>query len=264
MPRAINAGVHLHWQQRGSGSAVLLIMGHSYSSRMWYPLIAALAAKHRVISFDNRGTGDSDTTRRVTVQQMAQDALAVMDAAGVDRAHVHGVSMGGVIALELAMQQPSRVRSLVLGCTGILSPEKPRFPAILRLLYYVPALLRWLRARDRGDGYGSIAKAENVAADRAILAADRSTIRGRAAQAGAIARYRTTLEAVARLQMPALILHGDEDKTVPHAYGVELASTLPHARLVTIEGASHNYVVAAPEKSAAILDAFLDGCDQAL
>jgi 3-oxoadipate enol-lactonase len=111
MPFAENKGVRLHWQEQGQGTPVLLVMGHRYSSAMWYPILADLAAEHRVIWFDNRGTGESDTTRRVTVQELADDAVAVMNAAGVQRAHIFGVSMGGGVILELALQHPERVIS---------------------------------------------------------------------------------------------------------------------------------------------------------
>jgi 3-oxoadipate enol-lactonase len=76
MPFADNNGVRLHWQEQGQGSPILLIMGHRYSSAMWYPILPALAAEHRVIWFDNRGTGESDATRKATIDELAGDALA--------------------------------------------------------------------------------------------------------------------------------------------------------------------------------------------
>jgi pimeloyl-ACP methyl ester carboxylesterase len=260
MPFTESNGARLHWQAEGEGTPILLIMGHRYSSAMWYPVVPALAARHRVIRFDNRGTGDSATTGGVTTQQMADDAVAVMDAAGVTKAHVFGVSMGGVIAQDLAMRHASRVTSLILGCTGMLTADKPRAPAAVRLLYYLPNwLLEILMSRRRGDqGYGSAAPAAAVAADRAVLAKDRCTRRGAIAQAKAMASYRTTKEAVAGVTMPALVLHGDEDSVVPFAWGEELARGLPDARFVRIQGAGHNFFIAGRDKAnQAVLD-FID------
>jgi 3-oxoadipate enol-lactonase len=263
MPFADNHGVRLHWREDGQGSPILLVMGHRYSSAMWYPILPALAAEHRVISFDNRGTGESDATRKASVAELAGDALAVMDAAKVEQAHVFGVSMGGVVSLELAMQQPGRATSLLLGCTGVLTADKPRMPAALRVLYYLPS---WaLRAlQPRGDrGYGSAASREEIAEALAMLAKDKFNPGGVVAQAAAIAGYSTTTAAVAALTMPALVLHGDEDSTVPFAYGVELAETLPDSRLVTLEGAGHNFIVAGNAKATkAVLD-FIREVDQA-
>jgi 3-oxoadipate enol-lactonase len=264
MPFTNNGAARLHWDAKGEGSPVLLIMGHRYSSAMWYPARDVLAARHKVIWFDNRGTGESDTAvpGKVSIADLARDALAVMDAAGVERAHVYGVSMGGVIAQEVALQQPSRAMSLILGCTGVLTEDKPRLPGFLRLLYYVPPwLLGLLRGRQGDEGYGSAAPADRVAADKAVLAKDPSDTRGVVAQAAAIAAYRVTKEAARGLTMPVLVLHGDEDKTVPYAYGVELSETLPNAKLVTLEGAGHNFFVAAGDKANAAVMAFLDGVD---
>jgi pimeloyl-ACP methyl ester carboxylesterase len=249
MPFINNDSARLHWDETGAGTPILLVMGHRYSSAMWYPIIPALAAKHRVIWFDNRGTGESDTTLGVTVGQMADDAVAVMKAAGVDRAHVFGVSMGGIIVQDLAMRHPERVQSLILGCTGILSADKPRMPAFMRALYYIPdGILKILMARRRA--YGSAAPADAVAADVAMLKKDKCTMRGAIEQAKAIARYCTTKDAVARLTMPALVLHGDEDGAVPFIWGEELAATLPNSRFVKFPGAGHNFLVVDKQKAA--------------
>jgi len=257
MPFTENKGVRLHWEEAGSGTPILLVMGHRYSSKMWYPAIPALAAEHRVIWFDNRGTGESQTTPKVTLPQMAADALAVMDAAGARQAHIYGVSMGGAIVQEVAFQQPGRVLSLIVGCSGALTADKPRMPAIMRTLYYLPPwMLKLLMSGRRGDlGYGSAAAPEAIAVDQAVLAKDKFTVKGLVAQAAAIAAYSATREAVAGLTMPALVLHGDEDSVVPFKWGEELAKILPQSRFVKIAGAGHNYLVAAPDAgNRAVLD----------
>lgn len=261
MPFANHNGVRLYWEEQGSGTPLLLVMGHRLSSALWYPVIPALAAQHRVIWFDNRGTGKSDITQRVSMAELAGDALAVLDAAGVQAAHVFGVSLGGVITLELAMQQPQRVRSLILGCTGILSAEKPRMPASLRWLYYVPAPI--LRLLSNPRAYGSAAPPDAVARDMAMLAKEKPSPVGGLAQAMANVNYAARKENVAKLTMPALVLHGDEDRTVPIAYGRELAETLPNSRFVELKGAGHNFIVAANEASLAAILPFLREGDAA-
>jgi pimeloyl-ACP methyl ester carboxylesterase len=257
MPFTENNGVRLHWDEQGSGTPILLVMGHRYSSAMWYPAIPALAAEHRVIWFDNRGTGESDTTPKVTLPQLAADAFAVMDAAGVGEAHIYGVSMGGVIVQEMAFQQPRRVRSLIVGCSGALTADKPRAPAIVRLLYYLPpGMLKLLvPTKIANQGYGSAADPAVVAADQAMVAKDKFNLKGVIAQAEAISNYRATREAIAGLTMPSLVLHGDEDGTVPFKWGEELAGILPDSRLVRIAGAGHNYLVVDPATAnGAVLD----------
>jgi 3-oxoadipate enol-lactonase len=264
MPFAVNNGVRLSWQERGEGTPILLIMGHRFSSALWYPVLPALTAKHRVIWFDNRGTGDSDSTPQTSVRELAEDALAVMDAAHVERAHVFGVSMGGVIALELAMCAPQRVASLIIGCSGILTPDKPRMPGFLRVLYYLPTwVLRLLVSKGTiNKGYGSAASPEQIATDLAMIEKDKSNTRGVIAQAVAVSAHNTTREAVAALAMPALVLHGDEDQLVPFSYGVELAEALPHSRLVKLQGAGHNFLVARGETATQEILDFLDSVDR--
>lgn len=263
MPFTDNQGVRLHWDEQGQGSPILLIMGHRYSSALWYPILPALTAQHRVIWFDNRGAGQSGAGSRTSVAELAGDALAVMDAAGVERAHIFGVSMGGVVALELALLEPRRVHSLMLGCTGLLSPEKPRAPPIIALLYHLPpqVMSMVLRRNGANHGYGAAALPEAVAHDQAMVAKDANNATGLAAQARAMLRYSTTAEAISRLTMPALVLHGDEDSVVPFSYGEELAATLPNSQFVRLEGAGHNFLVARGEQSAAAVLDFVGRVD---
>ena len=257
MPFVESAGARIHWGAEGQGTPVLLIMGHLYSARMWYPLLPALTQKHRAIYFDNRGTGESATTAGVTVAQLVADALAVLDAAGASRAHAYGVSMGGGIAAEFAMRHPERVASLILGCTKIKTAETQNPPLLARLLYRLPHRLfrALLLNRMKAEAYGSAAPAEAVAQDREVLAQERFTMQGVAAQQAAIAAYVTTREAVGQLGMPTLVLHGDEDRAVDVVLGREFAEAIPDSRLVIFKGAGHNYLVAAgPESTAAVLE----------
>jgi pimeloyl-ACP methyl ester carboxylesterase len=264
MPFVESNGARIHWQAEGSGTPVLLIMGHLYSSAMWYPLVPALAKRHRVIRFDNRGTGQSDTTRGVTVEQMAADALAVLEAAGETSAHVYGVSMGGGIAAEFAMAYPERTRSVTLGCT-LLKTEKTDPAAARRALVY--KFPRWLvklifRLTVKPEGYGSNAPRDAAERDIAVLRKDRFTMAGVREQAMAIANYATTRErARAKITMPALALHGDEDKAVPVEKGREWAEILPHAKYVEYPGAGHNYLVAYNAESTREFIDFIEDVD---
>lgn len=261
MPFTENNGAKLYWDEQGSGTPVLLVMGASFSSALWYQVIPSLAEHHRVIWFDNRGTGDSDTTKGVTVGQMADDAIAVVDAAGVGAAHIYGVSMGGAIVQEIALRHSQRVSSMILGCTGILSAEKPRLPRYFLPLYYLPrSILTWLV--NKNEAYGSAAPEELVEEDQAKIASDKRTRRGLIEQQKAIRSYRVTLNDVRKLSMPALVIHGTEDKTVPFSYGEELAETLPNSQFVKLDGAGHNFTVATKEIANQAVINFLCGIDK--
>lgn len=259
MPFVERDGCRVHWESVGTGSPVLLIMGAVYSSRMWYPTVPALSQRHRVITFDNRGTGQSTATRRASIADMAGDALAVLDAAGERTAHVYGVSLGGVVAQEVALQAPNRVRSLVLGCTGILTADKPRAPRVVNLLLRVTPR-RALVAR---ASYGSACPPERAAADRAVLGRDVAKRRALVAQQNALRAYAADPAAIAKLAMPALVLHGTEDPLVPIDWARELVQTLPNSRIVTYDGAGHNYVAEMGERPNEDVSAFLAAVDSA-
>ena len=256
---ANNGDMRIHWQEQGSGTPVLLIMGHRYSSRMWYPVIPALAQHHRVISFDNRGTGFSGTDPDFEIQDMARDAIAVMDAAKVESAHVYGVSLGGGIAYQLAMEQPQRVRSLILACTRLKTEVRER-GWLKRVSYYLPASLM-NRFLGGSKGSGSAADPDAVAFARDVIRSDPYSASGVDGQSQATARYATTLEAAARLTMPALVLHGDEDATVPYEAGQQLAQALPNSRFETMKGAGHNFFLAQRERANRLVLDFLQQVD---
>src|SRR5882672_6274017 len=119
-----NQEAKMYWDEQGEGEPVLLIMGLGYPSVMWFRTRPLLAARYRTIAFDNRGVGRSDMPPGpYPIALMAADAAAVLDASGFESAHVYGVSMGGMIAQEFALQYPKRVRSLILGCTAAGGPH---------------------------------------------------------------------------------------------------------------------------------------------
>ena len=122
-----NQGARIYWDEQGQGSPILLIMGLGYTSALWHRTRPGLAQRFRTIAFDNRGVGLSDVPPGpYSIATMALDAAAVLDAAGVSSAHVFGISMGGMIAQEFALQYPARTRSLILGCTAAGGPSAVR------------------------------------------------------------------------------------------------------------------------------------------
>src|SRR6476659_3223043 len=124
MPYADNQGTRIYWEEHGSGEPLLMIMGLGYALDMWHRTAPVMSQHFRTILFDNRGVGRSDVpSGPYPIPVMAADAAAVLDAAGVSQAHVMGMSMGGMIAQEFALQYPDRVSKLVLGCTACGGPK---------------------------------------------------------------------------------------------------------------------------------------------
>jgi pimeloyl-ACP methyl ester carboxylesterase len=247
MPFANNNGVKIYWQEKGEGTPLVLVMGHRFTSEMWYPVLPAVTPKHRVIWFDNRGVGQSDTAPTASVAEMVADAFAVMDAAGVRSAHVWGVSMGGGIAQQMAITSPERVTSLVLGCTAIKTEVIPPPTSLQKLAVRLPVAMYKLAGRKAL--WGPAASKEACAKDFAMLKAEKITVAGVIAQSVGIASFAMTLEDAAGISVPTLVQHGTADKAVPFAAGQQIAATIPGAKLSVFEGAGHNYLVCDAERA---------------
>jgi pimeloyl-ACP methyl ester carboxylesterase len=237
-------GVWLGYDVHGDGEPVLLVMGLSGSRRGWYRLLPHLQDRCQAIAFDNRGTGDSDpVTGPLTMADLVSDALAVLDAAGHDSAHVIGVSMGGMIAQHLALDHRDRVRSLILGCTtpgarGGAPPWRLLSATALRPLVGAtrtfPLVIPALYARSTREQ-----QPERVREDLAIRLADNTDIRTTAAQMAAVARHDTRARLAELEGLDVTVIHGAEDALVPPEAGEELAAAIPGARLVMIPACGH-------------------------
>ena len=266
---ADNDGVRIAWERRpapdGDATPVLLVHGLGYARWGWDGLPDLLTtAGHDVVLFDNRGIGDSDVPEGpYTATQMATDALAVLDAAGIDRAHVVGSSLGGMIAQELALTAPGRVDRLVLLSTTPGGDDAAPMPEVtVELLQRMPTMEpvealhaairnalapRWLEERPE--------LVEEILAHRLEDPQDPA---GWQAQAHA----GTTYDGGGRLgaiQAPTLVLHGDADNVVAPANGQLLADRIPDARLVELPGHGHLPFWEDPARVSREVLAFLDG-----
>ena len=239
----VERGRHtIHYESIGDPGKppVLLIMGLGLSSRAWDRLPALLSQDFHVLCFDNLGTGKSARHGFVyRMRDLADDAAAVIDAAGFQSAHVFGISMGGMIAQELAIRHPERMRSLALGCTfaSWRRGTAPSFSTKLDLLllnlgFADPARIsrilvsaEWHAAHPRG-------------ALEWLRRAERTALRYATAQVMAVARHHT-LDRLKGIRAPTLILTGTADKLVPPANSEVLARSIPGARLVRLAGAGH-------------------------
>ena len=242
MPIVHVNGIDLYYEQHGSGANVLLIAGLGAHAGDWARQIAALARHFRVTAFDNRGCGRSSAPDEpYTIRQMADDAVALMDALGIARAHVVGSSMGGAIAQELAIAYPERVDRLVLMATaaracwmcGALDDGAMWTTLLRRAGRLSPrALARFVRRRARAVA-GRVRRGGPPASPLPPVPAH-GLRRQREALAAFDARDR-----LPRISAPVLVIAGARDREIPLAAAEELARGIPGARLVVLRGAGH-------------------------
>jgi 3-oxoadipate enol-lactonase len=243
----------LHVQREGSGEPLLWITGFAISSEIFSPVIGTYAAQFDCIRYDNRGAGRSPAPWRVTsIPELAGDAVRLLDALGVDSAHVYGLSMGGMIAQELAIRFPDRVRGLVLGCTSHGGPRavlpSPKVAAALGARG-APADLR-VQLVGRALFSEEFRRREPALARRylGLLAAHRTSARGLVSHLTA-STYHDTRSRLGRIAAPTLVLHGDRDALTPPANARLLAERIPDATLALVRGAGHGYLLEQPEES---------------
>jgi 3-oxoadipate enol-lactonase len=250
---ADSAGVRIAYEVAGAGPPLLLVHGLGYARWGWEPVVPALAEEFTVLTFDNRGIGASDVPEGpYSARAMAGDAVSVLDAAGIDRAHLVGTSLGGMAAQELAIGWPERVDRLVLACTTPGGADAFPLPErTLRLMAEAPALAPEVALRRF---------VENALADRTVMERPDLVQRiyekrlefppdpsGWQAQAAAGASH-DAFSRLHEIRAPTLILHGTDDGVVDQRNAVILERAIPNARLVMFPAAGHLFFWEEPER----------------
>lgn len=256
---ATNGGTRIAYETAGSGEPVLLMQGLGYGRSGWGRLPELLAADFTVLIYDNRGFGDSDKPPGpYSTAALADDAAAVLDAAGIERAHVLGLSLGGMAAQELALRRPERVHRLVLLSTTPGGARAFPMPAVTVQLMLTAATLPPELALRR--------LVENAIADSAPSALVEQILAYRLAhppdQAGweAQASAGITHDAFGRLEAlraPTLVIHGRDDTVVDARNGELLAKSIPDARLELLPGCGHLAAFEQPVTLAGLVHSFL-------
>jgi 3-oxoadipate enol-lactonase len=250
--------LELHYVERGSGPALLLIPGIPAIASDWGPLAERLSSSRRVIAYDNRGSGASIVTPApYTCAQLAADAVALLDELDIGRADVFGMSLGGMIAQELALGWPGRVNRLVLGCThcGLEHAARPEREAGRAFALETDDWAERMRAlapfafADGVDGELLDRFVEKKSRD----VQDPEGYRGQIAAALA----HDTYDRLPRIDCPTLILTGDGDRVIPGASSGALHERIPGSRLEVIAGAGHLFFLERPEESLLLLQDFL-------
>jgi pimeloyl-ACP methyl ester carboxylesterase len=259
MPTLTANDIELYYERRGSGEPLLLIMGMSGNTVHWgEPFLSELERSFEVIAYDHRGIGQSAAHwDPFTIQQLASDAIAVLDALGLDSAHVCGISMGGMVAQEIALLAPGRVRTLTLGCTSCGGPEAAfGTPQDMQLLG--ESLASGDRDRALKTGFEMNVSAA-YAADPAHweLFLERATTHPApvtfiSLQMQAIAGHDTSGR-LGDITAPTLVVHGTDDRMLPASNAEVIARLIPGARLELFDRVGHLFFWERPAESAALI-----------
>jgi pimeloyl-ACP methyl ester carboxylesterase len=255
MPLLHTRGARVSYSATGSGEAVLLIHGVGATGTAWRPQVKALREHYRVITFDNRGIGASEITEgSLSIEAMADDALSILDAEGVTRCHVVGHSMGGLIATQLALTSPARVRTLALVCTfpdgrsgsrltrhtlvaGLrtrIGTRSMRRKAFLSLV--LSRSIMQSMARDRIAGRMAALFGRDLADQPSIVMQ----------QLRAMSRYDPRWRLRFLASIPTLVISGGEDRIARPEYGRALAEAVPGSRYIELPGAAHAVPIESP------------------
>jgi 3-oxoadipate enol-lactonase len=253
------SGVRIAWERRGSGPPLLLIHGLGYARWGWEPVVDGLAEAHEVVLFDNRGIGDSDAPLGpYSARMLAEDAVAVLDAAGLERAHVLGTSLGGMVAQQVALDWPERVDRLVLACTTPGSESAAPMPEqTVRLIQESPALPREVAMR-RGVENALAPGADVAMIDRIMVhrIATAQPLAAWLAQAAAGMSF-DAWDRVREIGAPTLVLTGDLDVVVDPRNSALLAEMISGARMEVFPGAGHLFFWEQPERFVEVVKEFL-------
>ena len=262
MPLATVQGRELFYLRRGSGEPLLLIQGMSGNTVHWgEPFLAALEGDFELIAYDHRSIGQSGRAEgSFTIGDLADDAGGLLDLLGLESVHVLGISMGGMVAQELALRRPERVRSLVLGCT-YPGGEGSRLAdeAVIRSLAQ-PMLAGDREGAVRAGWEANVSA--RVAADpeewtrfRAIADQHPAAVPVIMEQMRAVSGHDVSAR-LSTLAVPTLVIHWTEDQMLPLVNGELIARLIPGARLEVLEGVGHMFWWEQPARSAELLREF--------
>ena len=253
----LDGQTRLYWESIGTGDPVLLIHGLGLSGGAWWRTVDALAPTMRVITFDHRGIGQSESsTYAYTTETMADDAVSILDALAIDRVHVYGFSLGGMVAQQLELRHPQRIQSLVLGATHS-GGRRATFPE--------PDVMAFFQRRAQMSSeeaawasvpynYGPRGRAEH--ADRIAEDIERrlhNPFNERAYQAQLLAAsLHNCYGRLDRIRAPTLVVHGAQDRIIPVANAYMNAERVPGAQLTILDHAGHLYPTEEPAVDKAI------------
>jgi pimeloyl-ACP methyl ester carboxylesterase len=259
MPSVDAGGTELHYLRSGEGEPLLLIQGMSATHLAWGgKFLSELESSFECIVFDNRGMGLSGRAELpFTIADLAADTAALLDALELETAHVVGISMGGMIAQELALAHPERIRTLTIGCSYCGGPEGTLMASEdLQLLGTAYAsgepeqVFRAMWEINLSPGFcEDDSRFAAFAEMGSQLPAPQPVVLQQMRACGA----HDTHTRLGQVSLPTMVIHGDADRLLGHGNGREIAAAIPDSRFETLEGAGHMFWWERPQRSAELI-----------
>jgi pimeloyl-ACP methyl ester carboxylesterase len=263
LPTVKVGDINIYYEIHGQGKPLVLIMGIGYSCASWYPVIPGLSQKYQVVTFDNRGAGQSDKPDiPYTMEMMVNDLAGLLDVIGINAAHIFGFSMGGAIAQHFALRYPERVTSLILvGTTcGHLHGVAPDEAAMAVL--FGSESMKKMTPQERLKETASIFLSQEFIKNNPSVIQEMAKQmiehpidpQGMARQGQAVMGH-DTYERLSEIRVPTLVIQGDADRLCPKENARILVSRIPNAELIILKGRGHAFNIEAPaEVNQAVLD----------
>ena len=248
MPRAKVQDIELYYEIHGEGYPIVLIRGLGSNADHWYRQVPVLSSTYKVITFDNRGIGRSDTPDGpYTIPMMADDVIGLMDAIGIPSAHILGISMGGMIAQEIALMYPQRVNGLVLACTHCGGDHAVSASEEIIGIF---AEFIFTGSQEAAQKAVKCLFAEHTMKQAPEVIQQYQEVSGKFPPATEVlvrqleaVRDHNTWEDLPNIKAPTFVLTGNEDVLVPPENSSILAGRIPGAKLQVIERSGHQFLV---------------------
>jgi pimeloyl-ACP methyl ester carboxylesterase len=267
VPTVLANGIELYYEEFGSGEPLLLVMGWGGNAAAWKPQIPGLAEHFRVIAFDTRGVGRSSAPDTpYSSKAMAADAAGLLDALAIPSAHVFGISMGGMIAQELALRHPDRVDALILGCTSPGGSNAAGHDDLRALIDDFHETI----ATDGPDLEWFSEFLSHLWSDAALTKADPflqdfifalirfpPTPQGLSRQADAVADH-DAYDRLVHIKQRTLVLTGEDDTLINPENSEILFSRIPRAEIAAFAGLKHAFHLERPDLVNPLIIDFID------
>lgn len=260
MPTVKVGDINIYYEVHGEGEPLVLIAGLGLDLTGWMFQTPEFSKKYRVIVFDNRGVGRTDAPDTpYSIKMMADDTAGLLDALDIEKAHILGLSMGGFIAQELALKHPQRVKSLILATTGAIEPSLAKhvvdtWVRMFREGVSPETLIRDFVSWVFTDKFFENPEQVQMVIDAMLANPYPQPAYAFARQAAADMEHNTR-DRIDQITAPTLVLVGKEDIICPVKLSEELATGIPNAELIVLEGGGHGFSIEIPDKfNQAVLD----------